>query len=612
MFYLRISFDTRSPHPQAELERECEDLRDQLEEVQKGVRPPPEGSSRGLPTIEEEAEGGAEGEADGEQVKESVEIREEQLREPPELERSNEIEALRAQVEALSEARRNLETEAASMRAERDQLHCQLQQVEGRAGNLANLETEAAALRNEKKSLEMQLETLAQELDLTTVTLQDERDTLKEQLSTQGEHHQSVQVELSILKHERNSIGQQLVSQYKVLEERDATIRMLENEIDGLKDTLRETFGDQNKSLVATLQEELNTVKSQLIYKEDKVDALSQMLQQIAGIFEVEDASSNIDRTRQVIQDKHTTLVKTLEEKQEKVKEMSDKITNLQSELETHKMNSESEAETSTKLSEKVQELSIAKEHLTKSTAEVTQLQKTLEEKCADIETLENSAQVLQNEVEMLKLKQAEDKGLVDQRNTELEHLREELNKAQHASQEREALTITLTRELEEARAKIASEEKAIQDVSEEAAKKNHDITEKEAKISALSLQVSSLEKQLEELKMQEQQQSTQLSQTETIIQQEQKLRTENAQLLEEKNALLQEKERKGLEIEEMRLGQETALRELGILKGEREQMVATITHKHQESLSYHSEIQRLSQVLTQVQLPFPCFEVWD
>ncbi|XP_045126232.1 thyroid receptor-interacting protein 11-like isoform X2 [Portunus trituberculatus] len=584
----------------AELERECEDLRDQLEEVQKGVRPPPEGSSRGLPTIEEEAEGGAEGEVEGEHVKESVEVREEQLREPLELERSNEIEALHAQVEALSEARRNLETEAASMRAERDQLHGQLQQMEGRAGNLANLETEAAALRNEKKSLEMQLETLAQELDLTTVTLQDERDTLKEQLNTKGEHHQSVQVELSILKHERNSIGQQLVSQYKVLEERDATIRMLENEIDGLKDTLRETFGDQNKSLVASLQEELNTVKSQLIYKEDKVDALSQMLQQIAGIFEVEDTNSNIDRTRQVIQDKYTTLIKNLEEKEEKIKEMSEKITNLQSELETYKMNSESEAETFAKLSEKVKELSLAKDQLTRSAAEAVHLQKTLEEKCANIKTLENSAQVLQNEIALLEHKQVEDRNLLDQRNSELEHLREDFNKAQHASQEKEDLANILTRELEEARAKITSEEKTIQDVSEEAAKKNRDITEKEAKISALSLEVNTLKKELEELKMQEKQQSTQLSNTEAIIQQEQKLRTENTQLLEEKNLLLQEKERKGMEMEELRVGQETALRELGVLKGEREQMIATITHKHQESLSYHNEIQRLSQVLTQ------------
>lgn len=585
----------------AELERECEDLRDQLEEVQKGVRPPPEGSSRGLPTIEEEAEGGTEGEAEGgEQVKERFEVREEQQREPPEVERSNEIEALHAQIEALSEARRNLETEAANMRAERDQLHGQLQQMEGRAGNLANLETEAAALRNEKKNLEMQLETLAQELDLTTVTLQDERDTLKEQLVTQGEHFQSTQVELSILKHERNSIGQQLVSQYKLMEERDATIRILENEIDGLKDTLRETFSDQNKSLEISLQEELNSVKSQLIYKEDKMDALSQMLQQIAEIFKVEDASSNIEQTCKVIQDKYSMLEKTLKEKEDEAEEMSKKIDILQSELKTCKLNSESEAESATKLSEKDKELSLTIEHLKRSEMEVAQLQKVVEEKCEHIKTLENDVHIRQNELAEEKHKHDEDTCVLAQRNTELTHLREELCKLQQTSQEKEELVCKLMKDMEEARTKITSKEKALQDLSQQIANKTQDVTEKEAKISVLLLQVNNLEKQVADIQAREKEQACQLSDTETIIQQEHILRKENAQLLEEKNALFQEKEQQRLEAEELRSGQDAVMKELGTLRGEREQMIATITHKHQESLSYHSEIQRLSQVLTQ------------
>ena len=586
-----------SHYLQAELERECEDLRDQLEEVQKGVRPQPEGSTRGLPTIEEEAEGGGEGEAEGEQVKEGFGIRVEQRRESPEVERCNEIAALRAQVEALAEARRNLETEAANLRGERDQLHGQIQQMEGRAGNLANLETEAVSLRNEKKNLEMQLETLTQELDLTSVTLQDERDTVKEQLTLQGEHLLGTQAELNILKHERNSIGQQLVSQYKIMEDRDATIRILENEIDGLKDTLKEVCGDQNKSL----QEELNSVKSHLIYKEDKVDALSQILQQIAEIFQIEDVTTNVDTTRKLIQDKYTTLEKNLKEKEQQSKEASKKIDILQSELETCKMNSESEADSATKLTEKDKEISLTKEHLTRSEMEAAQLQRTLEEKCGHIKFLENSAQVMHNELETLKGKQSENTSFLDQKSTELVHLREQLCKAHQATQEKEELLHTLTRDLESATTKSTSEEKAVQDMTQEAAKKDQDIVEKEAKISQLSSQVSSLEKELLELKTQEKEQSMQLSDTETIIQQEQTLRKENVQLLEEKNALLQEKERQTLEAEELRAGQEAALQELGTLKEEREQMIATITHKHQESLSYHNEIQRISQVLTEV-----------
>lgn len=585
----------------AELERECEDLRDQLEEVQKGVRPQPEGSSRGLPTIEEEeAEGGVEGESEGDQVKEGCGVKEEQQREPPVLDRSHEIEALRAQVEALSEARRNLETEAANMRAERERLHSQLQQVEGRSGNLANLETEAAALRNEKRNLEMQMESLAQELDLTTVTLQDERDTLREQLNTQGEQLQSVQVELTILKHERNSIGQQLVSQYKVLEEKDATIRMLEGEIDGLKDTLRETYGDLGKSRETCLQEELNCVKSQVIYKEDKVDALSQVLQQIGEYFEIEDASTNIDRTRKLIQDKRSMLEKTLKEKEERIEEMSNKISSLQSELETYKVKSDNEGTLATKLSEMEREFSITKEHLKRVEMEALQLQDKIEEKHRLINGMENSAEAMQSEIETLKLKQSEDMALLEERNKELTNLREELSKLQTSNAEKKELVHTLTKDLEEARTKITLEEKALEDLSREIAVKNQEIAKKEAKISSYTTQVKSLEEEVAKMKAQEQAEGSQSPDTEALIQQEQALREEKARLLEEKNSLLQEKEQLRVEAEEHRTGREAALRELEALRGEREQMVATITHKHQESVSYHSEIQRLSQVLTQ------------
>lgn len=590
-----------SSHSQAELERECEDLRDQLEEVQKGVRPQPEGSSRGLPTIEEEeAEGGVEGESE-DQVKEGCEVKEEQQREPPVLDRSHEIDALRAQVEALSEARRNLETEASNMRAERERLHSQLQQVEGRSGNLANLETEAAALRNEKRNLEMQMESLAQELDLTTVTLQDERDTLREHLNTQGEQLQSVQVELSILKHERNSIGQQLVSQYKVLEERDATIRMLEGEVDGLRDTLRETYGDQGKSRETCLQEELNCVKSQVIYKEDKVDALSQVLQQIGEYFEIEDASANIDRTRKLIQDKHSLLEKTLKEKEERIEEMSSKISSLQSELETYKVKSDNDGTLATKLSEMEKELSITKEHLKKVEMESLQLQDKIEEKHRLVDGMKNSAEAMQSEMETLKLKQSEDLALLEERNKELSNLRKELTELQASSAEKKELIQTLTKDLEEARAKITSEEKALENLSQEIAAKNQEIAEKEAKMSSYTTQVKNLEEEVAKMKAREEAQSSQSLDTEALIQQEQALREEKARLQEEKNSLIQEKEHLRVEAEEHRTGREAALRELEALRGEREQMVATITHKHQESVSYHSEIQRLSQVLTQV-----------
>lgn len=590
-----------SSHSQAELERECEDLRDQLEEVQKGVRPQPEGSSRGLPTIEEEeAEGGVEGESE-DQVKEGCEVKEEQQREPPVLDRSHEIDALRAQVEALSEARRNLETEASNMRAERERLHSQLQQVEGRSGNLANLETEAAALRNEKRNLEMQMESLAQELDLTTVTLQDERDTLREHLNTQGEQLQSVQVELSILKHERNSIGQQLVSQYKVLEERDATIRMLEGEVDGLRDTLRETYGDQGKSRETCLQEELNCVKSQVIYKEDKVDALSQVLQQIGEYFEIEDASANIDRTRKLIQDKHSLLEKTLKEKEERIEEMSNKISSLQSELETYKVKSDNDGTLATKLSEMEKELSITKEHLKKAEMESLQLQDKIEEKHRLVDGMKNSAEAMQSEMETLKLKQSEDLALLEERNKELTNLRKELTELQASNAEKKELIQTLTKDLEEARAKITSEEKALENLSQEIAAKNQEIAEKEVKMSSYTTQVKSLEEEVAKMKAQEEAQSSQSLDTEALIQQEQALREEKARLQEEKNSLIQEKEHLRVEAEEHRTGREAALRELEALRGEREQMVATITHKHQESVSYHSEIQRLSQVLTQV-----------
>ncbi|XP_037780397.1 golgin subfamily A member 6-like protein 4, partial [Penaeus monodon] len=91
----------------------------------------------------------------GKEEMEEVEKEKEEEEEGEDSSRASRIHYLEAQVEALSEARRNLETEVVRLRAEQGDALARLRdREEGRAGNILNLETEAASLRQAKAALE--------------------------------------------------------------------------------------------------------------------------------------------------------------------------------------------------------------------------------------------------------------------------------------------------------------------------------------------------------------------------------------------------------------------------------------------------------------------------
>ncbi|KAK8727202.1 hypothetical protein OTU49_009747 [Cherax quadricarinatus] len=591
-----------------DLERECEDLRDQLEEIQKGVRPPPEGSSRGLPTIEEESEGGAEGDADGEQVEESQEVKVLEHCESSERERSSEIEALQAQVEALSEARRNLETEVANIRAERETLQGQLREAEGRTGNLVNLETEAATLRTEKKTLETRLASLMQQLDLETVTLQDERDTFKEQADAVHEQLKCLQAEMALLQHERGSIGQQLLNQYQIVEDRDATIRGLENELHDLKYKISENFGAANSATDALahcqekttkLQEELDCIKSQLIFKEDKIDVLSQVLEDVGQIFQVD--LKDVDRINKQIQDKYTSLENALKEKEKKIEDLSKTKDDLLGELNLFKkQNSEFETESITRIAEKEKELNSLREQLDKNEMEVFQLQEKIAEFSREINRKDQNIVSLQEELNSVKLEKKDAFLNLSQRVEELTRVNEANGQLISSLAHEKELVLNLQSENDQLK---MSQEQQVSEQSNMTVilnSKDKEIKDNEAKISLLVNQIDELEREKTELIALERETSNLASDNEDLSKREQALRDENVKMSQERLSLLQDREKLSQEVQELELGKNTALQQLSSLQAERDQMIAAITQKHQESVSYHTEIQRLTRVLTQ------------
>ncbi|KAK4321607.1 hypothetical protein Pmani_007599, partial [Petrolisthes manimaculis] len=574
----------------SEVERECEDLRDQLEEVQKGDRPSPEGSCRGLPTIEEEESEG--GETEGGAVAENGELSEEkrsrvkdtreQRNDDPRCERhdnSGEIQALQAQVEVLSEVRGNLEVEVANLRGEREGLLGQLRQAEGHTGNLANLETEAASLRGQKKSLEKQLESLTQEMDVATVTLQDERDTLRDRITSLTERIEAMQAEMTLAQHERESLGQQLLTEYAAVEEKDSTIRVLEGEIEGLKSTLREKFinSPSMRNAEDRLQKELDSVRSQIIYKEDKIDALSQNLEQFAEIFKTDYCAERTDDMFRKIKGKYTALEQSLKEKEEKILELTKLIDCMHEESESYKkQTSDTESKELFDLKKKEEELSLTKEMLEKSEMEIFQLREKLEEETGNGNCKEELMKKLSEDFNTVQQdKEATTTKLV-QANEELHSLTGELSNLQCALDSEKSLVAQLQRENESL---MSQKEGTAQDLSLALVEKDGLLVEKQAKISTLLSQVEKVES----------------------------INAEKEKILKEKNELQKELENITLKMEEaetkrkdMENGQEATHQQVVALQGERDQMIAAITQKHQESLSYHAEIQRLTQVLSQ------------
>nr|XP_045622035.1 thyroid receptor-interacting protein 11-like isoform X1 [Procambarus clarkii] len=588
-----------------DLERECEDLRDQLEEIQKGVRPPPEGSSRGLPTIEEESEGGVEGDIDGEQVEESQEVKVQEHNEPAEQGRSGEIEALQAQVEALSEARRNLETEVAIIRAERETLQGQLHEAEGRTGNLVNLETEAAALRAQKKSLEMQLASLTQQLDLETITLQDSRDTFKEQADALHEQLVCLQAETTLSQHERDSIGQQLLNQYHIVEDRDSTIRALEIELNSLKEKVHENFGAASSSSEALahcqqkltkMQQELDCIKSQLIFKEDKVDELSQVLEDIGQIFQVN--VKDVDKLHKQIHDKHLSSENTLRERDARIEELIQNNNDLKGELNLcKKQSSENENETTTRIAENEQELNCYKKQLENYEREVSELRAKVLKLSEEINKRDQNALSLQEELNTIKLEKNDTILKMTQGIEALTGANEENKRLQNTLAYDKELILRLQSENEDlktSRGQQTSEQSNMNMILRE---KDNEIKDKDKQITMLLQQIDQLEKT--ELINLESERNSLASDNADLTKREQTLHGENVKLSQEKNELLQDKERLSKEWHEMEAAKDLALQQLSSLQLERDQMIAAITQKHQESVSYHAEIQRLTQVLT-------------
>nr|XP_027219055.1 golgin subfamily A member 6-like protein 22 [Penaeus vannamei] len=621
----------------AELERECEDLRDQLEEVQKGERPTPEGGPRagggGLPTIEEEedAEGegegaerevkearrsptglGGEDEEEGEVAKMGMEeggkdgkvrkrdgrdAKKEQAEDEEESSRLSRIHYLEAQVEALSEARRNLEIEVVRLRAEQGDALARLRdREEGRAGNILNLETEAAslrqvkvvleeevgtlkaeghrrkeekerleeevralrqeghAIREEKERLMGQLDTLTRQLDLEAVTHKDEREGLEEKQHALEEKIRTLEDELGHLRaseglnaHERQSLGQQLLLQYRAVEERNELISRLEGELHDmtLKQAVLQAPERTLEDLRMQLEErekELNAAKSQIIFKDDKVDELNQSLSELRG--------------------KITELTKSLSERDEKLRELSKEIQKRDEKVSELTQNlSENNDKVNEMTLEKMTEVSALKEQVEREREEIERKREEVERKEEELERkngeMEQKKEEIERDREELKINKEElerNRDQLDHSETELFQLREKMEELINENKRRE----------EEQKEKREEEEK----------KKTEERETWNKEKEALERVKENLVQEIEKAKLRE---SEREKQDDSTIKQR---REEEEREEEERNRMKQQIE---------------------CFRGEREEMIKALKQKHEESLAYHAEVQRLSAVLMQM-----------
>ncbi|KAK7081417.1 hypothetical protein SK128_023328, partial [Halocaridina rubra] len=482
------------------------------------------------------------------------------------------------------------------MRREIEQLQGQLQEAESRIGNLANLETEAAALRAEKSALELKLNTFTKKTDCETVVLKDERDALEERIKSLEEDNGTLQAEITLNNYERESIGQQLLAQYEIVEKKEAVIRVLEGEVEGLKETMREKFANHNPLKYSELTTEMNNLRSQIIFKDDRIDELAVVLDQINQVFVME--GFHPDRLPQHIKYVISTNEKKLQEQQHEIEDLTKTLQHERDQLSSERIRLESE---SSLRADKELEVTLLKEKLEKSEIEVFQLRE-------KFENLMPEPQV--NSAEFLKLKELYENLLdqkmealvnLEQRDAELLELKQEAITLRDEVAKRKESLLILSQEKDTL---INNHERFITHMQykhQEMEEKMADQTKAyELDISEKGTHIISLQSQLTELQKDNTAVALYVNENHKLVTKEKMLQDENESFQQKVKKLEEERENLLKEREETSSGKDNFAHQLNSLTAERNQMIATITQKHQESVTYHAEIQRLMQVLSQ------------
>ncbi|RXG70218.1 Thyroid receptor-interacting protein 11, partial [Armadillidium vulgare] len=518
-----------------DLEKECEDLRDQLEELQCGERVVPEGSltPRPLPTIkeEEDVQNSSQFEGENDSCK-NIENRTVEGTGGSEL--IEKINELNSQVAALSEARQNLEMELSFVRKEKSETDQRLSESLSRLGNLSNLEAEAVNLRHENESLQSHLNNLNKRLE-NVEYVQEEKVQLEKQIQQMSEATQRITLESAHtysddeVEFMRVSLEGKIDIQNRSINEYKEEISKLKSYINSINSTSDNYAHLQEK--VTQLETDLDSAKSAIIYKEDQIDDLKRAIEQIGSIFQLSGCDSR--QTYVNVKQIYDSLIS-------KLKDSSTDLFDLKEELELLKKENmkknNNENEVIRKLTAEIQflksELSSSKNEFERVHYENESLLKKHIEEIGDLKV---QCELLQNEkgslISKLELQKEEERNL---------H-----NQLQMISEKNATLESS-----------IKSNDNMIQKLE----------TDFAAKEDSLNNKIKSLEQDLVS--------KAEKSNGEAIKSVEEHFK-ESMETLKKENEALQS--------------------QLTDLKTERHRMIETSTLKHQESVTYYNEIQRLN-----------------
>lgn len=207
-----------------------------------------------------------------------------------------------------------------------------------------------------------------------------------------------------------------------------------------------------------------------------------------------------------------------------------------------------------------------------------------LQEQCNHLEAEKIEA------VSSISCSSSELSSLKQEKSQILEQIASERDTQLNLQQELESVLMKHKHEITELNNKNQEVEERLSTLTKE---RDHEIKMKETTIS-------SLQNQLVLLQGNDRDAESLSAKNEKLVEQERVLKEENGRLMQERERLQEKKERLVEENIQAISERDKATQQVSSLQAERDQMIATVTQKHQESLTYHAEIQRLMQVLNQ------------
>ncbi|XP_060699628.1 CAP-Gly domain-containing linker protein 1 isoform X1 [Hemiscyllium ocellatum] len=359
-----------------------------------------------------------------------------------------------------------------------------IKQLEEQAQAVINLEKNLAIVSQDKQILEQQLQSMKEKLDSTSETQQKLQQTMQEtlvELKVKEEQNTSLSSELLELKSQLAALERKM----KVEEEKAEQLVQDKSKLENTISEMMKSSGD-NSAQLTKMNEELKEKER----KQEELQALyHQSNDKIASLQEnLEQLTCKSEQSQQEEQQKHQLELKT----------MLEKITDLQTQVETHSAHNK--------------ELQIIHEKdLAEIKAKNDTLVKELKQNLEKTKQALNSSQEKNNESEKLivELKQQVEEVQASKKVEETGHLLDKAMKEKNMLDQQKAEMLI---ELEEYTLKNQKLQNELEALKEQNSKCQEDLNQSKQQLSSENKRIGSLCKEIEELKLAAAQKSQQLA----------------------------------------------------------------------------------------------------